>query len=71
MSTVTVERVLSTGTTLKLRLEPVANEKVRILEFWRKPRRSVSFRRVKDEEGRVVAFDQLKLAQSYAQLFDA
>jgi hypothetical protein len=71
MSTAIIERTLSTGTTLKLKLEPLQNEQVRILEYWRKPRRGVSFRRVKDEEGKIVAFTQLNLAQSYTDLFEA
>jgi hypothetical protein len=71
MSTATIERTLSTGTTLKLKLEALKDERVRILEYWRKSRRGVSFRRVKDEEGKVIAFNQLNLPQSYADLFEA
>ncbi len=67
---VTVERTLrSTGATVRLVLEPLPARHVLIVEYRRRRRRGDRFERLRDEEGVRVPFEQLKLEQSYEQLF--
>ncbi len=65
----TVERQTSLGTTLRLKLEPLPKENVKIIEYYRKPKGSDKFRRVKQEEKQIHAFSDLKLNQSYNEVF--
>ena len=67
----TVERETSLGTTLRLKLEPLANQQVKILEYYRKPKGSDKFKRVRQEEKQIFAFDDLNLGQSFNELFYA
>ncbi len=63
-------RVPSSGTTVRLRLQAVGGDKVRVLEYLRQSaRRDGAFHRVTAEEGRVVAFADLGLAVRYEELF--
>lgn len=64
-----IERETSLGTTLRLTLEALTDERVRILEYYRKPKGSSQFRRVKSDEGEVLPFSQLGLEESFAELF--
>ena len=66
---VVVERVTSLGSTVKLKLEPIEEHKVKILEYHRKTKGKESFKRVKAEEGVVLPFAQLNLSESYEDLF--
>lgn len=65
----TFEKTTSLGTTVRSVLEPVGGERVKILEYHRKPKRGTQFRRVKSEEGKVLPFAQLGLTTSYEEFF--
>jgi hypothetical protein len=69
--TETVTRVLSTGSTITLTLEPLGDGRVRIVTYYRKPARGDRFMRAPAEEGHVVAFEKLGLELSYETLFKA
>lgn len=64
-----INKVTSLGTTLKVTLEPLEGERVRVLEYYRKAKRASQFKRVKSEEGQVISFDKLNLEQSFDELF--
>ena len=66
---VVVEKVTSVGSTVKLKLEPLGENKVKILEYHRKAKGKESFKRIKSEEGGTVAFTQLGLTEGYEELF--
>ena len=66
---VMVEKVTSLGSTVRLKLEPLGEHKVKIVEYHRKHKGKEVFKRVKSEEGGVVPFAQLGLAGSYEALF--
>lgn len=66
---VTFEKTTSLGTIVRSVLEPVGDGRVRILEYYRKPKRSAQFRRVKTEEGKVLPFAQLGSKTSYHDFF--
>lgn len=67
---VAVERTLeSTGNTVRLLLEPLTRERVRILEYHRMRRGETRYSRQKDQEGVIVAFDRLKLERSFGEVF--
>ncbi len=66
---VMVERTLSTGTVLRLKLEPLGEGKVRVLEYHRKGFLSDRFKRLPQEEGKIFALLDLGLNQSYQALF--
>ncbi len=65
-----VERTLSTGSIVRLKLEPLEGQKVKVLEYYRKGFLSDRFKRHSEEEGKVFAFGDLKLPQSFEALFD-
>ena len=65
-----VERTLSNGTVLRLKLEPLPGERVGVLEYHRKAP-GERWRRVPDEEGRTLRYDQLRLSPPFADLFPA
>lgn len=65
-----VERTLSTGSILRLKLEPLENRQVKVLEYYRKGFLSDKFKRHKDEEGKVFGFAELNLNESFEALFD-
>ena len=68
--TIVVDKTTSFGTMLKVTLEPLENEQVRIVEYRRKAKHSMHFKRVKSEEGKIVAFEQLHLDKSFDELFN-
>jgi len=68
--TVLIEKVTSLGTILRLKLEPLDSEQVGVLEYWRKPKHSAKFKRVKNEEGNILAFKELGLELSLQALFE-
>lgn len=69
-SAVTVERTLrSTGATVRLVLEPLPARHVLIVEYRRRRKSGDRFERLRDEEGVRVPYDQLRLEQSFEQLF--
>lgn len=68
---VVVNKTTSFGTTLKVTLEPLEKEQVRIIEYYRKAKHSSQFKRVRSEEGKVVAFEQLKLDKTFGELFNS
>ena len=63
-----VQRVLPGGTRLQLTLEPLAGGRVRVLAYQRQ-RAGERWQTVREEEGRTLAFDQLGLPGSFADLF--
>ena len=63
-----VERTLPNGTVLRLKLEPLTGERVRVLEYHRKAP-GERWGRVPEEEGRTLRYDQLRLPLSFADLF--
>lgn len=63
-----VERTLDNGTVLRLVLEPCQNECVRVLEYHRCPEGG-RWSREASEEGRTLAYRQLKLPRAYTELF--
>ena len=67
---VVFEKTTSLGTTVRSVLEPVGGERVRILEYHRKPKHGAHFRRVKSEEGKTLPFAQLGLTASYHEFFE-
>jgi hypothetical protein len=68
-NTETVTRILSTGSTVTLTLEPLGQGQVKILSYHRKPPRGERFVRAPGEEGQVVAFEKLGFELSYETLF--
>lgn len=66
----TFERQTSLGTVIRGRVEPVGDDEVRILEYYRKPRHSSQFRRFKREEGVVIPFAQLGVDESFEDFFN-
>ena len=68
--TVLIEKVTSLGTVLRLKLEPLDNKQVKVLEYWRKPKHSAKFKRVKNEEDKVLAFAEFGLELSFQALFE-
>jgi len=63
-----VERTLQNGTVLRLKLEPLPGERVRVLEYSRKVP-GERWRRVPEEEGRTLRYDQLHLSRTFAEVF--
>lgn len=63
-----VERTLQGGTVLRLKLEPLSGERVRVLEYYRKAP-GERWQRLSGEEGRTLRYDQLKLNHPFAELF--
>jgi len=63
-----VQRTLQNGTVLRLKLEPLPGARVRVLEYYRR-RVGERWQRVKEEEGRELAYGQLKLRESFVDLF--
>lgn len=63
-----VQRVLSTGTIIRVRLEPLAEGQVRILEYHRRDHTG-KWQRRSEEEQRTVSFATLGLAGSFSEIF--
>lgn len=63
-----VERQLASGTVLRLRLEPLSGERVRVLSYHRKVS-GRGWQRVPEEEGRTLRYTQLGLEPPFAELF--
>ena len=63
-----VERMLANGTVLRLKLEPLPGEQVRVLEYHRKAP-GERWGRVPAAEGRTLRYGQLKLSPHFADLF--
>lgn len=63
-----VERTLSNGTVLRLKLEPLLGERVKVLEYHRKAP-GERWQRLHEEEGRTLRYDQLKLSRSFTEVF--
>lgn len=66
---VTFERETSVGTVVRSTVEALGENRVRVLEYYRKPRHSAQFRRAKQEEGVVLPFEQLGVEASYDDFF--
>lgn len=64
-----VERRLSTGAVVQVRLEPLGDDRVRVLEYRRRGRVDGRWRRRPEEEGRVYPFDALGLELPYDEIF--
>lgn len=68
--TATAERFIeSTGSTIKLLIEALPDQQVRIIEYHRRRKNETRFHRAKDEEGQILPFHLLKLEQPYEELF--
>lgn len=63
-----VERILPSGTVLRLLLEPSPSERVRVLEYHRRAP-GERWLRLREEEGRTLRYKQLKLTRSFAEVF--
>ncbi len=63
-----VERTLPSGTVLRLLLEPLPEGRVRVLEYHRRAP-SERWQRLREEEGRTLRYEQLKLTYSFAEIF--
>lgn len=64
-----VERETSTGNVVRLKLEPVGDEQVKVLEYHRKQVGAREFKRVRSEEGVVYPFRSLNLDERFEDLF--
>lgn len=65
-----VERRLpDSGATVRIRLAPLADGRVRILEYYRRRRGEVRFKRANGEENRDVAYERLGLEADFEELF--
>jgi len=63
-----VGRTLPNGTVLRLLLEPLPGERVRVLEYHRRAP-GERWQRLREEEGRTLRFGQLKLTRSFSEVF--
>lgn len=63
-----IERTLVSETVVRIRLEPLGEPRVRVLEYRRKSK-SGSWQRCVEEEGKVTDYQKLELALSYTALF--
>ena len=63
-----VERTLPNGTVLRLLLEPLPRERVKVLEYHRKAP-GERWQRLREEEGRAARYKQLKLTRPFAEVF--
>lgn len=63
-----VERTLPNGTVLRLLLEPLPEEQVKVLEYHRRAL-GERWQRLREEEGRAVRYEQLKLSRPFAEVF--
>ncbi len=63
-----LEHTLANGTCLKLVLEPLGEGRVRVLEYYRRPRNAERFKRSPQDE-REYLYRQLGLPLSYEALF--
>lgn len=64
-----VERTLENGTLLRIKLEPLPGERVRVLEYHRKAS-GERWQRLREEEGRTLHYNQLKLRHPFAEVFN-
>lgn len=64
----TVQRTLANDTVLRLKLEPLPEERVRVLEYHRQPPGG-AWGRQRGEEGRVLPFAKLRLPQTFSAVF--
>ena len=67
----TVERELSSGARVRVTLEPTGAGRVRILEHQRLAPGGERWQRQKHEEGHEHAFEQLRLAERFEDLWTA
>ncbi len=65
----TVERRLPSGATVRLRLEPLEGEHVRVVEYLRRARDGARWERRADEEGRSYPLASLGLGLTFGTLF--
>lgn len=63
-----VERTLASGTVIRLKLESLPREWVRVLEYHRKAL-GEGWKRVREEEGRTLRYEQLKLPRPFSEVF--
>jgi len=63
-----VERTLPGGTVLRLLLEPLPGERVRVLEYHRRAP-GERWQRLREEEGRTLRYEQLKLNRAFVKIF--
>ena len=65
----TVERRLPSGSIVRLRLEPLADEHVKVLEYLRRTHDGARWERRADEEGRSYPLASLGLGLTFGTLF--
>lgn len=65
----TVERRLTSGATVRVRLEPLPDERVKVLEYLRRTRDSARWERRTLEEGRTYRFASLGLGLPFHDIF--
>ena len=64
-----VERSLSSGSVVRLRLEPVGEAEVRVLEYHRQAAGQTRFKRISHEEGKVQSYADLNLSLAFEVVF--
>ena len=64
-----VERALSSGSVVRLRLEPVGEAEVRVLEYHRQAAGQTRFKRISHEEGKVQSYASLNLSLAFEIVF--
>jgi len=69
--TAEVERQTSTGATVRVTVEPVDGELVRVLSYERRRRGATTWERIEREEGRVMPWEQLGSGVAFAAVFTA
>ena len=67
--TIVVEREMAGGSVIKLMIRPIDDNKVEILEYFKKKHGLDKFKRIRAEEGKTVEFRKLGLKQSFDYLF--
>lgn len=64
-----VERTLPTGTVLRLLLESLPGERVRVLLEYHRRAPGERWQRLREEERRALRYEQLKLPHIFAETF--
>ncbi len=67
--TITIEREMNNGSIIQLTIRPITENKVEILEYYKKSPKQDVFKRFKNEERKTVEFSKLGLEQSFEYLF--
>lgn len=69
--TAEIERTASTGAVLRVTVEPLDGERVRVLSYERQKRGATTWERMEREEGRVMPWEQMGTGVPFAAAFSA